>query len=101
MRPLFIKKGSTLQLLIAFENDDGTPLNLTTVVTTSQVREPSGKLIANLVLTTTATAGQYSVAQATDVWPIGQLLMDFKIVQGSVVLKTQTVSIEVVQAITT
>jgi hypothetical protein len=104
MANLYVKKGATLQLIIAAANDDGSPVDLTTITTTSEVRTREGRLIDTLTLTpTSGIAGQYTVAQATTKWPHGELVCDFKMIQNSssIVLKSQTVTIEVLPAVTT
>jgi hypothetical protein len=101
MADLYVKQGATLQLIIAAANDDGSPVDLTTITTTSEVRDRQGRLIDTLVLTpTSGIPGQYTVAQATTKWPRGELLCDFKMIRSSIVLKSQTVTIEVLPAVT-
>jgi hypothetical protein len=90
---LHVKQGATLQLLMALTNDDGTAFDLTSVAATAQVRDLSNNLIATLTVAPTGTAGQLSVTQATDAWVPGRYLSDFKFVQGSIVLKSQTYSL--------
>jgi hypothetical protein len=98
---LSIKQGATLQLLIAATNDNGTPLDLTNIVVSAEVRNFDGLLIDTLGITPTGITGQLSVAQNTTVWPISQLTCDFKFVSGSTVLKSDTFIITVLPAITT
>lgn len=101
MADLSIKRGATLQLLIALADDNGAPLDVASVITSSQVRDDAGKLIDTLEMIPTAVAGQLKVAQATADWPLGNLLLDFKIIQGAVILKSETIAIEVERPITT
>lgn len=97
---LSIKAGATLQLILQINNDDGSAFPLTNVTPSSQVRDGAGRLIGTITFTTTATVGQLLVAQATDGWPPGLLWWDIKLTQGNIVLKSDTIAITVVPAIT-
>jgi hypothetical protein len=99
---LTLKQGASLQLAVAATNDDGTPFDLTTVTVSSQVRNQIGQLIATLpiVVTSPPTLGTMTILAPTDGWPIGRLIMDFKLVEAAVVLKSTTLGIVIQQAAT-
>lgn len=100
---LSIKQGATLQLLLAVQNDDGTPFDLTSVVVTSQLRAAFGVLIDTLNVTPTAIPGQLAVKEDTALWPIGRLLCDLKfttIATPAIILKSDTFAIDVLLAVT-
>jgi hypothetical protein len=100
MTDLTIKKGASLQLLIAVANDDNSAFDLTGVTVSSQVKTAAGKPIATLTVTPTGTPGQLSVLQATDTWPTGPAVMDLKFVSGDVVLKSETQSLLITDPVT-
>lgn len=96
-----VKQGATLQLLIAATNDDGSAFDFTGIAITAQVSQwPSRAVFATLTVTQTAIPGQLSIVQATDSWAPGTYRCDFKFVQGAIVLKSQTFTIEVLPAVT-
>jgi hypothetical protein len=99
---LFVKSGATFQLLITVSNDDGTPMDLTQVSVSSQLRNAAGTLIATLAVNTNAIPGQLAIIEATDTWPVGRLYFDFKFATdaGGPVLKSQTIVLLVTPAIT-
>jgi hypothetical protein len=100
MPDLSLKRGASLQLLIAVANDDNTPFDLTEVTVSSQVRTATGALIATLTVTPTGTPGQLSVLQATDTWPTGPAQLDLKFVSGDVVLKSETQNLLITDPVT-
>ena len=100
MTDLTIKKGASLQLLIAVANDDSSAFDLTGVTVSSKVKTTAGRLIATLTVTPTGTPGQLSVLQATDDWPTGPAQMDLKFVSGGVVLKSETQGLLITDTVT-
>lgn len=97
---LMLKQGATLQLLINATDDAGAPLDLTTITVSADVRNNYLNLVDTLTFTPTSTVGQLAVAQDTALWPTGVLTCDFKFVQGAVILKSDTLTINVILAVT-
>lgn len=103
MATFTLKQGSTLQLFMAVSNDDGTAFDLSTVTATSWVRDPVGRLIAQLALTPTSIPGQIYIKQETDDWPYDIVLnLDFKFtaIATGIVLKSETMTLAIEEAIT-
>lgn len=97
-----IKQGATFQLLIAGLNDDGSPFDFTGLTVTAQVRDAQQRLVDALTISAIDTQ-HYSILQQTANWPVGRLVCDFKVVDAltGTVLKSDTLGIQVAQAVTT
>lgn len=100
MSEIPIKQGASLQLAIQVSNDDGSPMLLSGLVITAQVRTLYGSLVDTLVLTPTGTTGQLSVVQSTAAWPTGRHACDLKIVEAGITLRSDTFNFLVSDAVT-
>ncbi len=100
---LTIKQGATLQLLLAVTNDDGSVFDLSVVTVTAQLRVPvTLSLVATLPIVVTGIPGQLSITEATATWSPGNYICDIAFTDPatSVVVKSNTFSINVVAAVT-
>lgn len=98
-----IKRGQSLNCGLQFNNDDGTPANLSASTITSQVRDYLNTLVASLsiVVTGDGTAGAATMAFGdTSGWPPGVLRCDIKVVTSGVVQFSETFSIQVGRSVT-
>ena len=92
-----VKKGESFGVDCVY-SVDGAPANLAGVTVKSQVRERSGKLLAELTYTATGGIGQYSLAGATDGWPLGIVYWDVKYSSADLISYTDTMQILVLEA---
>lgn len=96
-----IKQGAALILQLQFLNDDGTPVDLSTVALSAQVRDALGNLVAALPIQRAATLGTASITQAdTTAWPVGVLRCDVKAVMSGLAAYSQTFAVRVERAVT-
>ncbi len=97
-----IKRGETFNLDGQHLEDDGiTPKSLVGITITSQVRDQSGRLVADLTVTVTdSNTGKFSVSANTTTWTEGNLVWDVKKTTGSIVEISNTETIRVLRAVT-
>jgi len=96
-----IKQGAALVVNLQFNNDDGTPADLSAVALSSQVRDGLGNIIAALPITLGATMGTASIEVVDTVaWPIGVLRADIKAVLGGLPAYSQTFAVRVERSVT-
>lgn len=101
-----IKAGETLSMLVTYTDGAGDPISLTGKTITSQIRTQSLELLDDLMVTIadqTTNTGQFTLSatdEMTSAWPIGSLIFDVKIVQGSTVIYSDTGRIDIKQAVT-
>jgi hypothetical protein len=98
---LCIKQGATFSLLLALQNDDGTPYDISTLTITSGLRI-GPTLVTIMTAAPTGVAGQLAITAASDTWPVGHLTGDFRIVSTGdpAVLYSATYTVTVVAAMT-
>lgn len=100
-REIRIKQGASLLLQFTFQDDDGTPLDITNLSLVSQVRDPTGELVATLPIVLTATEGVASATVAnTSQWPLGTLRGDIMGMSAGLVALSETFGIRVEKAVT-
>lgn len=102
MPEIRIKQGEALLLQFTFVHEDGvTPVDLTNVALSSQVRDATGDLVATLAVTKTLQTGVATVTQAdTSLWPLGMLRSDVKAISAGLSVLSDTFSIRVERAVT-
>ena len=101
MAEIRIKRGATLALQLTFQADDGTPLDLTAVTLSAQVRTPAGDLVTGLPIVRTDVAGVATVTvNDTSQWPVGMLRSDLKALIAGAAVFSDTFAIHVSQAVT-
>jgi hypothetical protein len=101
MTQLAIKQGSVFWIQMMFQNDDGTPADLTTVTLKSQLRTVTGDLVTTLPIVRTAALGVATIeVDDTTQWPIGTLLGDVKATIGSRPILSDTFGVMVGRGIT-
>jgi hypothetical protein len=72
-----LKVGETLQLDLAFANDDGSAVDLIASSVAAQVRDLGGNLVDTLpVLIWLDVPNVMEISAPTDEWPVGTLLCD-------------------------
>lgn len=95
---IIFKRGDTFSLQATANGED-----ITSWTIQSQVREATGTLVSELVVTKTdAVNGEYSLTHsgATTAWPIKVLYCDIQYTVGGVIASTETLRIEVIEDIT-
>lgn len=95
---ILFKRGDTFSLQATANGED-----ITSWTIQSQIRDASGTLVSELVVTKTdAINGEYSLAHSgtTDAWPLKVLYCDIQYTVGGVVASTETFRIEVIEDIT-
>lgn len=97
MPNLEIKRGETFVVQCLYSAGDA-PADLTGVTVASQVRERSGKLLADLTYQRGTGTGVYTVSGSTDTWPLGIVYWDVRYSAGGTVSFTDTMEILVVEA---
>jgi hypothetical protein len=101
MTDLTVKRGSSLQLMLALSHDDGSAADLSGMTLSSQVRDSHDRLVATLTVVPSGQLGVASILQPTADWPTGVLRIDFRISSGDgVVLISDTKTILVEGAVT-
>jgi hypothetical protein len=103
MPDIHIKRGASLNLHFALQNDDGTPYPLdTTTVVTSDVCDIEGNLVRALAFTADPTTPGllYTQVDDTSAWPIGQLRCDIALTDQGLTLISDTFAIYVDQPVT-
>jgi hypothetical protein len=107
MEQIFHKRGDTLSLSCEWKDDEGDPIDITSITIASKVR--SGTFSDDLVVTkTNSVLGQFTVtlpAADTALWPVtkaafNRMFCDIQTTTGSTVLSTDTFEIVVVEDIT-
>ncbi len=100
-REIRVKQGASLLLQFTFQNDDGTPVDLTNLTLASQVRDPEGVLVATLPIVLTGTEGVATVTVAdTSQWAPGTLRGDVAGVTGGLTVISETFGVRVERAVT-
>lgn len=93
-------------MLVTYTDGAGDPISLIGKTITSQIRTQSLELLDDLMVTIadqTTNTGQFALSatdEMTSAWPIGSLIFDVKIVQGSTVIYSDTGRIDIKQAVT-
>ena len=101
MTAIAIKRGAALRMQLTFQQDDGTPADLTAVVLSGQLRTVTDDLVTSLPIVRTAALGVATVEIAdTTQWPVGLLLGDIKAVIGGVPILSDTFGVSVGRAVT-
>lgn len=101
VREIHIKQGAALQLTLTFYDDQDAPVDLSTVMLSSQVRTSLNELVATLPVTVTGTPGLATVEQDnTTTWPIGLLRCDVLMLVAGVPSLSQTFPIRVERSVT-
>ena len=101
MPQIAIKRGAALRLQLTFQQDDGTPADLTAVVLTGQLRTPADELVTNMPIVRTAAPGVATIeVDDTSRWPIGLLRGDFKAVINGVPILSESYGVMVGRAVT-
>lgn len=97
-----IKQGALLSISLAFQQDDGTPIDMTGAVITSQIRDGLGNLIATPTITPTALQlGQLSYTAQTDAtWPTPYVRSDIYVSLNDVPTYSDTFFISVTAPVT-
>jgi hypothetical protein len=87
-----VKIGQTLQLNCVAQQDDGTPIDITSATITSEVRDLNAALVQELpVNLVTPAAGVFQLGPCnTTAWPAGNLSCDVRYVLAGVVLYSET-----------
>lgn len=89
-----IKRGDTFAPLLTYTDAQGYPIDLTEVEITSQVRDLSGGLVANLTVTKldqSAYPGKYTLTAETASWPAQrQLQFDIRYVRSGAITHTES-----------
>lgn len=101
MSEVHIKQGESLRLLVTIMDDSSVPVDLSSLVISSQVRSANGDLVAALSWGATAQGG-VATAEVMDTsqWPIGLLRADLKVVESGFIIKSETFAIRVNRAVT-
>jgi hypothetical protein len=101
MPEIVIKRGSALRLTLTFQQDDGTPADLTAIALSGQLRTVTDDLVTNLPIVRTAALGVATIdVNDTTGWPIGGLRADIKAVSAGVPDLSDTFGITVRKAVT-
>ena len=100
MPEVHVKQGETLLLQMAFINDDGSSVDLTSVTLTAQVRTPQDVLVATLTIVKTIILNVATVQADTTLWPLGLLRCDVKAIIAGLTEKSETFSLRVNRAVT-
>ena len=96
-----IKRGDALAMQMAFEFDDGSPVDLTNATVAAQIRTASGDLVCTLPLQITDTPGVVTVTVPdTSQWPIGMLRGDVVLTAAGLPVHTETYGITVTPGVT-
>jgi len=95
------KRGDSFVLTLELFDYNDVPLTLDVDSLKSQVRAKNNRLIDEVLITQTETAGLYIFqVQDTTEWPIADLYMDVKIIKTDGISSTDTLVIPVVRDIT-
>lgn len=95
------KRGDTFAFYANITIDGTTPLVTSVANIRSQVRTTTNALIDELVVTTTATQGEYLLtAGATDTWGVGVHNLDIEITIDGVISSSDTILVEVLKDVT-
>ncbi len=101
MSEVCIKRGDSLLLTLTFFNDDGSGVDLTSVVLSGQVRDPVDNLVATLAIAKTSVLNIATVAVAdTTQWPLGMLRADIRVLNGAVTEMSETFGVRVNASVT-
>lgn len=96
------KSGDTFIARCTYLDESGAAANYAALGITidSQVRRPTGELVATLALSPGVGTGAFVLRSATTGWPIGKLLWDIQFTIGSEIFSTQTAVIVVTKDVT-
>ena len=95
------KQGSTFLFQLQLDNADGTPIDLSSMVIKSQIKNDTGSFERDFVISTVDNFNVDIKMQDTLDWPLGKLSFDVKCVQqNGVILFTETITVEVSRTIT-
>lgn len=95
------KRGDTFAFYANITIDGTTPLVTNVANIRSQIRTTTNTLISELVVTATATQGEYLFkAGVTDAWGIGIHNLDIEITIDDVISSSDTILIEVLKDVT-
>ncbi len=101
MSEVCIKQGDSLLLTMAFFNDDGSSVDLTSVTLSAQVRDASDNQVAVLTLTKTAILNIATVSYPdTSLWPTGLLRADIRAASAGLNELSETFGIRVNRTVT-
>ncbi len=101
MSTVAIKRGAALRLQLTFQNDDGTPVDLTNVGLYAKVRTAADDLVTTLPIVRASVVGVALVTVLdTTTWPIGLLRSDILAVVDGVPVVSDTFGISVQRSIT-
>jgi hypothetical protein len=105
-----LKRGDTFALDCVYSQDGSTPSSIEAITISCHVRKSfDGSLVDTLVVIKSDqlnpdSIGRYVVSQGpnknTSNWPIGSLLLDFKITIGEVTLHSETFVQPIIESIT-
>ena len=98
-----IKRGDTFELSCVYKQD-GVAIDVTALTIRSQVRDPFGSLVEELIITQsdqTTYPGMFSLAAAAPIaWAAGLLSCDIQFSSAGLVQSTQTFKIPVIDDVT-
>ena len=96
------KRGDTFALTAALKDEAQQPLTIDVANLKSQVRDGSGVMVAELIITTTETVGTYLlVAESTTAWPANTTIyMDIQLNIDGQIRSSETIEISVIKDVT-
>jgi hypothetical protein len=100
------KRGDTFALGCTYKNSEGTAESLEGMTVTSQIRDREDVLLQALTVDLAdqdEDEGQFSIsatATETALWPVAKYLMDIQILNGTVVVSSETISLRIERDIT-
>jgi len=104
MYTLTVKRGDTLSVIVARQDEDGNPLTGDALKLRSQIRNSNDQLLASFTITETSTPGEYLFEVAPSVtltFPLGRLDWDIEYNSGTGYIKsTETLTIRVDKDVT-
>lgn len=101
MADIRIKRGTSLSLMLAFANADGSAFDVSTVTLSGTVRDSRETLVAVLTPVPTGVPGQASILVSnTTSWPEGLLRADFFVVAANTQAISQSFGIKVERGVT-
>jgi len=98
-----IKKGATFLFNGLYKDADGQPIDLTNYVIRSQIRDISGQLITDVLVSKadqTADTGVFTLQTDSEAFPLGNLFFDLRIESNGIVIYTSTVTMAVINRVT-
>lgn len=93
--PIRVKRGGSLNLAIAMQDDAGAPVSIAGMTLTMQVADSLGVPVANLTATHGDATGTATVSADTSAWPIGALSAQITMVAGSVTTIGESFTIQI------